>query len=78
MNPLEIFDFISRGGVAGVLGYVFWQLMKGSLRLGREVTDKEEQLVRMRADRDRWQSMTFETLKLGERVTSIAENGRDK
>lgn len=78
MNPLEIFDFISRGGVAGVLGYILWKLFKGDIRMGREVEEKEITLQRLLRERNKWQDIAFEALHLGDKITTIAENGNEK
>lgn len=83
MNPTEIFDFISRGGVAGILGYILWKLFKGDLRLSREVTEKDEVISILQADKDRlikernsWQELTLRAVHVAERSTEIVGNGK--
>lgn len=76
MSPVEIFDFLSRGGVVAFVLFFGWRLLKGDFRLGREYNDKQAQLVKAEAEADRWQKIAFEALHLGDKVTAIVENGK--
>jgi len=73
MDPSSYISLIRDGGSVAVIVIVGILLGRGTLRLGREVADKEAQLRKVEADRDRWQRIATDALGLTHRVTSVLE-----
>lgn len=71
MTLIELYEFISRGGLPVLVFLLAVALHRGWLRLGREVVDLEKRLLVAERRADRWESLALSVTTFAEKAVGI-------
>lgn len=66
-------DIVSGLGPSGLLALSIWLLIRGKVRVEREVTERDAQIAALKTERDFWQGKALEGMRLAGRATSVSE-----
>jgi hypothetical protein len=68
---IELYELISRGGLAALVFLLAIAVHRGWLRLGREVVDLEKRLLLAERRAERWESLALSVTTFAEKAVGI-------
>lgn len=75
--PFDVLALLTSASPLGMLAIFIIALSTGRLVLPRELANRDKRIAQLEAELDQYKTLAFGALKIGERVTSAAEE-RDR
>lgn len=78
MELLQLGELLAKLSPAGMLGVFVFMLLRGWIILPSALKQKEDELKKVEAQRDKFQDIALQALNIGERVTTVIESNGGK
>lgn len=78
VEGLDVVTLLSSAGPTTIVLFGLLALAKGWVVFSRELAKRDERIKELESERDEFKGMAFRLLDVGERITSSAEQRRDR